>query len=46
MLISGSQTQCITEAINSEYPFDALQLPGFDKLPIAKFRSKNTVFLK
>ena len=32
MLISGSQTQCISEAINSEYPFDALQLPGFDKL--------------
>ena len=23
MLISGSQTQCISEAINSEYPFDA-----------------------
>ena len=32
MLINGSQTQCISEAINSEYPFDALQLPGFDKL--------------
>lgn len=32
MLISGSQTQCISEAINSEYPFDALLLPGFDKL--------------
>lgn len=32
MLISGSQTQCISEAINSEYPFDALRLPGFDKL--------------
>ena len=32
MLISGSQTQCISEAINSEYPFDATQLPGFTKL--------------
>ena len=32
MLISGSQTQCISEAINSECPFDALRLPGFDKL--------------
>lgn len=32
MLISGSQTHCISEAINSEYPFDALRLPGFDKL--------------
>ena len=32
MLISGSQTLCISEAINSEYPFDALRLPGFDKL--------------
>ena len=32
MLISGSQTQCISEAINSEYPFDALSLPGFGKL--------------
>lgn len=32
MLISGSQTQCISDAINSEYPFDALSLPGFSKL--------------
>lgn len=32
MLISGSQTQCISESINSEYPFNALDLPGFDKL--------------
>ena len=32
MLISGSQTQCISEAINSDYPFDALSLPGFGKL--------------
>ena len=32
MLISGSQTQCISDAINSEYPFDALSLPGFGKL--------------
>ena len=32
MLISGSQTQCISEAINSENPFDATQLPGFTKL--------------
>ena len=32
MLISGSQTTCISEAINSEYPFDATQLPSFTKL--------------
>ncbi len=32
MLISGSQTQCISEALNSEYPFDVLSLPGMDKL--------------
>ena len=32
MLISGSQTQCISEVINSEYPFDATLLPGFTKL--------------
>lgn len=32
MLISGSQTACISEAINSEYPFDATKLPGFTKL--------------
>ena len=32
MLISGSQTQCISEAINSEYPFNALSLPHFDTL--------------
>lgn len=32
MLISGSQTQCISEALNSECPFDATTLPGFAKL--------------
>lgn len=32
MLISGSQAQCISETINSEYPFNAFKLPGFDKL--------------
>lgn len=32
MLISGSQTQCISEAINSECPFDATTLPGFFEL--------------
>ena len=32
MLISGSQTQCISEPLNSEYPFNALTLPGFSKL--------------
>lgn len=32
MLISGSQTQCITDVINSENPFDVLQLPGISKL--------------
>ncbi len=32
MLISGSQTQCITDVINSKEPFDVLQLPGMAKL--------------
>lgn len=32
MLISGSQTQCITDDINSEFPFNALSLPCFSKL--------------
>lgn len=32
MLISGSQTKCISEAINSEYPFNATTLPGFFEL--------------
>lgn len=32
MLISGSQTLCISEAINSEYPFNATTLPGFFEL--------------
>lgn len=32
MLISGSQTQCITDVINSKEPFDVLQLPGMATL--------------
>ena len=32
MLISGSQTQCITDVINAKEPFDVLQLPGMAKL--------------
>ena len=32
MLISGSQTQCISEPLNSEFPFDVRDLPGFAKL--------------
>ena len=32
MLISGSQTQCITDSIFSETPFNVLQLPGIDQL--------------
>lgn len=32
MLISGSQTRCISESVSSEYPFDATLLPGFTKL--------------
>lgn len=32
MLISGSQTQCISEAINSETPFNVLNLPAMNKL--------------
>lgn len=32
MLLSGSQVQCISEAINSEYPFDVRKLPWFEKL--------------
>lgn len=32
MLISGSQTQCITDGIFSEAPFNVLELPGIDQL--------------
>lgn len=32
MYISGSQTTCITDVINSENPFDVMSLPGMDKL--------------
>lgn len=32
MLISGSQTQCITDSILSEAPFNVLDLPGIDQL--------------
>lgn len=32
MLISGSQTQCITDVINAQEPFNVLQLPGMEKL--------------
>ena len=32
MLISGSQTQCISDVINTDYPFDVLTLPGMEKL--------------
>lgn len=32
MLISGSQTQCISDSLNSDTPFDVLSLPGMDKL--------------
>lgn len=32
MLISGSQTQCISDALNNAKPFDVLSLPGMDKL--------------
>lgn len=34
MLISGSQTMCISDTINSEFPFDVLDLPGFKKLHV------------
>lgn len=42
MLISGSQTQCISEAINSEYPFKATLLPGFNKLHTMLGHEPNT----
>ncbi len=32
MLISGSQTTCISDSINSQHPFDATLLPGFTRL--------------
>ena len=32
MLLSGSQTECISDVINSEYPFNPFSLPGFAKL--------------
>lgn len=45
MLISGSQTQCLSDILNSDTPFDVLSLPGLGKLaamlqpclPIAPF---------
>lgn len=32
MLISGSDTMCVSDAINTETPFDVRLLPGMDKL--------------
>lgn len=32
MLLSGSQTQCISDAINTPHPFNPLSLPAFTKL--------------
>ena len=32
MLISGSQTQCISDTINTDFPFDILSLPEMEKL--------------
>lgn len=32
ILISGSNAQCISDPINSDYPFDCLSLTGFSKL--------------
>lgn len=32
ILISGSQTQCISDVVNSEYPFNVLELPHIEKL--------------
>lgn len=33
MLIAGSQTECISDTINSDYPFDILSLKGLNRLP-------------
>lgn len=30
MLLSGSRAECISDSVNSEFPFDLLSLPGFD----------------
>ena len=32
MLLSGSQTQCISEPINSQYPFNVLTLPAMEDI--------------
>ena len=32
MLISGSQTQCISDVINTDSPFNAFELPSFSQL--------------
>lgn len=32
MMISGSQTQCITDSVNTSSPFNLLQLPAMEKL--------------
>lgn len=44
MLISGSQTQCISESINSEFPFNPLSLPGFRKLHSMLHPSEDSCF--
>lgn len=44
ILISGSQTQCITDVINSNEPFDVLQLPGMAKLHSMLGHNADTCF--
>lgn len=44
MLISGSQTQCISEVINSESPFDVLSLKGMEKLHAMLGHDADTCF--
>lgn len=44
MLISGSETQCISDEINSEFPFNALELPKFEKLHAMLGHTTDTCF--
>lgn len=44
MLLSGSQAQCISDAIATDTPFDVLSLPGMDTLHPILGHDDNTCF--
>jgi len=42
MMLSGSQTQCISESLNSDHPFNVLDLPHIDSLH-KRFHTDNCI---